>query len=207
MTLTPLLLLLLSYLLGSIPFGLIISWLFNLKDPRTTGSKNIGATNILRSGSKLAALLTLLLDAGKGSCAVLLALALEPSLELSFAQWAGLCAMVGHIFPIWLKFHGGKGVATAFGVILVLSWPLAGACLLTWLMVAFLTRYSSLASLGTAFASPLYAVWLNENHLVILCILFFSLLTWTHRSNIGRLITGRELKIGNSIPPGAPRDR
>lgn len=203
MTIASLLLLLTAYLLGSIPFGLLISWLFHLKDPRTTGSKNIGATNILRSGNKLAALLTLLLDAGKGSGAVLLALALDPSL----AQRAGFFAVVGHILPIWLMFRGGKGVATAFGVILVLSWPLAGACLLTWLMLAFITRYSSIASLGTAFASPFYAVWLNENRLVFLCILFFILLVSTHRSNIGRLITGRELKIGNSIPPGAPRDR
>ena len=203
MTMTSLLLLLLAYLLGSIPFGLLISWLFNLQDPRTTGSENIGTTNVLRSGNKLAALLTLLLDAGKGSCAVLLALSLEPS----FAQWAGLCAVVGHIFPVWIRFRGGKGVATAFGVILVLSWPLASLCLLTWLSLVILTRYSSLSALGAVFLCPLYALWLNENHLVIFCIFVFILLSWTHRSNIGRLITGREPKIGSTIPPGSPRDR
>ncbi len=143
------------------------------------------------------------LDAGKGSCAVLVALALDPSL----AQKAGFFAVIGHMLPIWLMFRGGKGVATIFGVILILSWPLAAACLLTWLMLAFLTRYSSVASLGTALASPLYALWLSENHLVFLCILFFILLLNAHRGNISRLRTGREPKIGSTIPPGTPRDR
>lgn len=203
MTLMSLLIFLIAYLLGSIPFGILISWLFNLKDPRTTGSNNIGATNILRSGNKFAALLTLLLDAGKGSSAVLLALTFDPSC----AQEAGLLAVVGHLFPVWLSFRGGKGVATAFGVVLALSWPLAGACLLTWLILAFLTRYSSIASLGTAFAGPFYAFLLNENRLVFLCILLFILLVNTHRGNISRLRAGRELKIDSSISSGSPRDR
>jgi acyl phosphate:glycerol-3-phosphate acyltransferase len=199
---TDILLLFTVYLIGAIPFGLIISWLFSLQDPRTTGSKSIGATNIFRSGNKTAAALTLLFDALKGSVAVLLAVNVDPSLT----HLAGIMVVLGHIFPIWLKFHGGKGVATALGVICVLSIPLAILCLVSWLMVALTTRYSSLASLITVLLSPLYAYFLSEPNLISLCIVLAILLVWTHRSNIARLLTGRETKIGNSNPPETPQE-
>jgi len=202
MSLTDSLLLLTAYLLGAIPFGLIISWLFSLQDPRQTGSKSIGATNILRSGNKIAALITLLLDALKGSVAVLLAINVDPSLT----HLAGVMVVLGHIFPVWLKFHGGKGVATALGVIFILSGPLTILCLVSWLVIAFTTRYSSLASLITVLLSPLYAYSLSEPNLVNLCIVFAVLLVWTHRSNIARLLTGRETKIGDSSPPETPQE-
>jgi glycerol-3-phosphate acyltransferase PlsY len=199
---TDILLLFTVYLIGAIPFGLIISWLFSLQDPRKTGSKSIGATNILRSGNKIAAALTLLFDALKGSVAVLLALNVDPSLT----HLAGIMVVLGHIFPIWLKFHGGKGVATALGVICVLSIPLTVLSLVSWLMVALTTRYSSLASLVTVLLSPLYAYFLSEPNLISLCIVLAILLVWTHRSNIARLLTGRETKIGSLNPPETPQE-
>jgi len=199
---TDILLLFTVYLIGAIPFGLIISWLFSLQDPRKTGSKSIGATNILRSGNKIAAALTLLFDALKGSVAVLLAINVDPSLT----HLAGVMVVLGHIFPIWLKFHGGKGVATALGVICVLSIPLTVLSLVSWLMVALTTRYSSLASLVTVLLSPLYAYFLSEPNLISLCIVLAILLVWTHRSNIARLLTGRETKIGSLNPPETPQE-
>lgn len=194
--LTTFLLLLTAYLLGTIPCGLMLSRLFSLQDPRTTGSKSIGATNVLRSGNKLAAVLTLLLDALKGSLAVLLAFNVDSSL----AHLAGIMAIVGHIFPVWLKFRGGKGVATALGVIFVISLPLAIICCISWLVIAFTTRYSSLASLVTVLLSPLYAYFLNESYLMGLCFIIGVLLIISHRSNITRLLTGKETKIGSSTP-------
>ena len=140
---TTIMILSIAYLFGSIPFGLLMSFLFKLKDPRTVGSKNIGATNVLRSGNKLAAGLTFLLDALKGSAAVVTAFMIDPTLAL----WAGIFAVIGHIWPLWLRFQGGKGVATAFGVLLVLSWPVTIVCLVTWIAVASISRYSSLAAL------------------------------------------------------------
>jgi glycerol-3-phosphate acyltransferase PlsY len=202
MSLTDILLLLTAYLIGAIPFGLIISWLFSLQDPRETGSKSTGATNILRSGNKIAAGFTLLLDTLKGSAAVLLAINVDPSLT----HLAGIVAVLGHIFPVWLKFHGGKGVATALGVILILNGPLTILCLVSWLVIAFTTRYSSLASLITVLLSPLYAYFLSEPNLVNLCLVFTVLLVWTHRSNIARLLTGRETKIGNSNSSETPQE-
>jgi len=183
-----------AYLLGSIPFGIIASSLFNLEDPRTQGSGSIGATNVLRQGHKGAAFFTLLLDTLKGSSAVLLASLLDPPL----AQIIALLVVIGHIWPVWLGFRGGKGVATALGAILILSWPLAVICLVTWLVMALTTRYSSLASLTSILLSPLYAIVLERTDLVILSLVFLVLLIWTHRSNIGRLLTGRETKIGES---------
>lgn len=184
-----------AYFLGSIPFGLIFSYLFKLQDPRQTGSGAIGATNILRSGNKSAAFFTLLFDALKGSSAVILALLFDPSL----AQFAGFFAVVGHIWPIWLGFKGGKGIATALGVLIVLSWPSAVACIVTWCSVALLSRYSSLSSLITVLVCPFYVLFLGETHVLALSVCLGVLLIWTHRSNIGRLITGRETKIGGSI--------
>jgi glycerol-3-phosphate acyltransferase PlsY len=186
-----------AYMLGSLPFGLLFSWLFKLEDPRTVGSKNIGATNILRSGHRGAAILTLLFDALKGSMAVGLVLGLTPSL----APWAGIFCVGGHIWPLWLRFRGGKGVATAFGVILILSWPLALLCFLTWIGVAICTRYSSLGSLLSVALSPLYSLFLKREDLTMTCLILGLLIIWSHRQNIGRLLTGRETQIGNTRTP------
>lgn len=187
-----------AYLFGSIPFGLFVSWLFGLKDPRGVSSGNIGATNVLRLGHKGAALLTLFLDVLKGSVAVVFTFIFAPPL----IQLAALFAVMGHIWPIWLGFRGGKGVATAFGAILILSFPLALVCLTTWLIVAFTSRYASLASLIAVLSAPLYTAILSGENLVVTCLVLALLVVWTHRHNIGRLITGKEAKIGeNNSPP------
>jgi glycerol-3-phosphate acyltransferase PlsY len=189
-----------AYLFGSIPFGLLVSWLFKLKDPRTVGSHNIGATNILRSGNKLAAGLTFLFDGLKGSAAVAFALIMDPAL----APWAGIFAVIGHIWPVWLRFQGGKGVATTFGVMLILGWPIAVTCLVTWIVVAIITRYSSFAALTSIVLSPLYSVFLNREDLALMCLGLGILIILTHRQNISRLITGKETKIGNHSTPQPP---
>ena len=194
--------LLTAYLLGSIPTGLLVSKLFHLPDPREVGSETIGATNMLRLGDKRAAVLTLFLDTFKGSIAVILALILTPTL----AQFACLLAVIGHIFPVWLGLKGGKGIATAFGAILILNWPLGIVCLVTWIAVAATTRYSSLASLTAVILSPLYTTVLNDDTLVITCLVLACLIFWTHRSNIKRLITGKEPQIGNTPLSEIPND-
>lgn len=196
-TLSDLLILLTAYLFGSIPFGILLSLLFKLEDPRTVGSKSTGATNILRSGNKTAAALTLLCDTLKGSSAVAFALLLAPSMALG----AGIFVVIGHLWPIWLRFQGGKGVATTSGVLLILSWPVAIACLVTWIVVAVTTRYSSLAALISAVLSPLYSLFLKREDLAMMCFGLGLLILWSHRQNIGRLITGKETKIGDSSPP------
>lgn len=184
----------LAYLLGSIPFGLLVSWVFKLKDPRVIGSQSIGATNVLRSGNTGAALLTLLLDLLKGSVAVFIALMLAPSL----AQLACIIVVMGHIWPVWLGFRGGKGVATAVGALLILSWPLALTCLVSWLIILFATRYSSLAAILTVLLSPLYTVFLSGDDLVITCLVLALMIIWAHRENMIRLVTGKETKIGEN---------
>ncbi|MBA3813022.1 MAG: glycerol-3-phosphate 1-O-acyltransferase PlsY [Alphaproteobacteria bacterium] len=194
--LTNVLILLIAYLLGSIPFGLLVSWLFKLEDPRTVGSKNIGATNVLRSGNKRAALLTFLLDGLKGSAAMAMALIFDPTL----APWAGILVVIGHIWPIWLRFQGGKGVATTFGALLILSWPVGVTCLVTWAAVATTTRYSSLAALLSIVLSPLYSLFLKREDLALMCLGLGALILISHRQNISRLITGKETKIGNNTP-------
>lgn len=186
----------LAYMLGSLPFGLWISWIFDLEDPRTKGSLNIGATNILRSGHKGAALLTLLLDISKGSAAVLFANMIDPHIT----QLAGVFAVAGHVWPIWLAFKGGKGVATAFGVFLVLSWSLALICFVTWVVIAMTTRYSSLASLTAILLSPLYTAIISGEGLILTCLALAIMMIWAHRTNIGRLLTGRESQIGHRSP-------
>lgn len=191
------LILLVAYFLGSLPFGLLMSQLFKQKDPRTMGSGTTGATNVLRGGSKSAAILTLILDTLKGAMAVMFAAVVDPSM----AGIAGIVAVIGHIWPVWLGFHGGKGVATAFGVITILSWPVAVGCLLTWITVACLTRYSSLSSLIAVSLAPVYALFIDGHHLIALCMVIAALLLWTHRGNIQRLRTGRESHIGDHIPP------
>lgn len=181
-----------GYLLGSAPFGLLITRAAGLGDVRNIGSGNIGATNVLRTGRKGLAALTLLLDAAKGTIAVLVA----ANWGNDAAMAAGLGAFLGHILPVWLGFRGGKGVATYLGVLLALAWKAALVFAITWLAVAFLTRYSSLAALVAAIASPaaLYLMGLPDHALVvgIMSILVFI----KHRANIGRLASGAESRIG-----------
>ncbi|MBY6202620.1 glycerol-3-phosphate 1-O-acyltransferase PlsY [Maritalea mobilis] len=182
-----------AYLLGSVPFGIVMARLFGLGDLRKIGSGNIGATNVLRTGNKLAAFLTLVLDAGKGAIAVLLARALVGE---DAAQLAGFAAFFGHCFPIFLGFKGGKGVATFIGTLLALAWPVGLAACATWLIVAAVTRYSSLSALVAAVLSPVAALLLGRPELVLLCILLAVLILIRHRENITRLLNGTESRIG-----------
>ncbi len=184
---------LIGYLLGSIPFGVVLSRAMNLGDLRQIGSGSIGATNVLRTGSRPAAALTLILDALKGVVAVLLARSMAAE---DAAQLAGLAAMLGHCYPVWLRFAGGKGVATFLGLVLVLSWPVGLACCATWLLVAAVFRMSSLASLTAAAASTFFVVLLDTPPIFLLCVLLTLLIFWRHRSNIARLRAGTEPKIG-----------
>lgn len=184
----------LAYFLGSIPFGLLISWVFKLQDPRTMGSNGTGATNVLRSGHKAAAFLTLLLDLLKGSVAVLITLMLMPSL----IHLACIVVVIGHIWPVWLGFRGGKGVATAFGALLILSFPLALVCLVSWLVIFFMTRYSSLAAILTVLFSPLYTAYLSGEKWVMTCLVLALMILWAHRKNMIRLVTGKETKVGKN---------
>ena len=182
----------LGYLLGSIPFGLILTRLAGLGDVREIGSGNIGATNVLRTGNKRLAALTLLLDALKGAAAVLLG-----------AHWGqhaailgGLGAFLGHLFPVWLGFCGGKGVATYIGVLLGIAWPAAVVFCAAWLAVAAATRYSSLAALTASLAAPAFLWWWG-NVADARAFLLLSILLWImHRANIGRLLHGTEGRIG-----------
>ena len=184
---------LIAYLLGSIPFGLILTWVAGLGDLRQIGSGNIGATNVLRTGNKMLAALTLLLDGGKGALAVLAARTLGPD----FAVIAGGASVIGHLFPVWLRFRGGKGVATALGVWLAIAWPVGVAACATWLAVVALTRYSSLAALVALIAAPVYAyVEFGQEVRVTLGVILAILVVLRHHANIRRLLSGREPKIG-----------
>lgn len=186
-----------GYLLGSLPFAVITSRLFGLADPRSYGSKNPGATNVLRSGNKLAALLTLLGDAAKGAVAVWIVATLIAPGALITAT-AGLAAFIGHLFPLFLGFKGGKGVATAAGVLLSLSPLLGGITLLIWIVVAKTSRYSSLAALAAAASAPLIALWLfGFDPRLAAIIVMSALLITRHRENIKRLIAGTESKLGS----------
>ncbi|EAR50382.1 hypothetical protein OG2516_16736 [Oceanicola granulosus HTCC2516] len=187
---------LLGYLLGSVPFGLLITRRLGLGDLRAIGSGNIGATNVLRTGDKRAAAATLLLDGSKAAVAVLLARALSGP---DAAQAAGLAAFVGHCFPVWLNFRGGKGVATFFGLLLALAWPVGLAAAATWLAAAALLRYSSLAALLAAGLAPLWAALLGHGDLVLLTIVLALLVYGRHWSNIARLRAGTEPKIGQKL--------
>jgi glycerol-3-phosphate acyltransferase PlsY len=181
-----------GYLLGSIPFGLILTRLAGSGDLRTIGSGNIGATNVLRTGRKGLAALTLVLDGGKGAAAVLVCGTWGAEVGLA----AGLAAVLGHNFPLWLRFKGGKGVATTLGVLLAAVWPAGvGACL-TWLGVAALSRYSSLAALAALTAAPFYAYWLAQGQAAGLAVGLAVLAIIRHHANIGRLLRGEEPKIG-----------
>ncbi|MEM1351661.1 MAG: glycerol-3-phosphate 1-O-acyltransferase PlsY [Pseudomonadota bacterium] len=182
-----------GYLLGSIPFGLVLARLMGLGNLRNIGSGNIGATNVLRTGNKLAAALTLLLDGGKGAVAVLLARAFSGE---DAAQVAGLAAMIGHCYPVWLRFAGGKGVATFLGIILALSWPVGVACCLAWLGAAASARMSSMGALVASAAAAPIAWAFGVAQIALLCLALAALIYWRHRGNIARIRAGTEPKIG-----------
>lgn len=182
-----------AYLLGSVSFAVVVSKLMRLPDPRSYGSKNPGATNVLRSGSKAAAILTLAGDAAKGWLAVWLAFRYAPQA----APFAALAVFLGHLFPLYHRFHGGKGVATAAGVLLGIDWRVGIATLVTWLVIAFFLRYSSLAALvAAAFAPFAVALVLGINPFFVVVCVMSGLLAWRHRENIARLIAGTESRIG-----------
>ena len=186
-----------AYLLGSVSFAVLMSKAFSLPDPRTYGSHNPGATNVLRSGKKAAAALTLLGDAAKGTVAVLLAQLYAP-LDYTLIAAVALAVFIGHLFPVFLRFKGGKGVATALGVLLALNIWLGLACLATWLVVALVVRLSSLAALLAAIAAPIYAyVFGLPNEYLQVAIVLSLLLIWRHKGNIQNLLAGRESKIGS----------
>jgi glycerol-3-phosphate acyltransferase PlsY len=183
----------LGYLLGSIPFGIVITKAFGLGDLRSIGSGNIGATNVLRTGNKAAAFLTLVLDSGKGAIAVIIA---RIAFGEDAAQLAGFAAFTGHLVPIWLGFKGGKGVATYLGTLVALSLTIGAAACATWLVVAAISRISSLAALVMVAAMPVIAVLLGKSFLTVLLIAL-GLLVWVrHTENIKRIVAGIEPKIG-----------
>lgn len=182
-----------GYLLGSIPFGIVITRALGLGDLRQIGSGNIGATNVLRTGNKPAALATLLLDSGKGAIAVLLARALAGQ---DAALIAGAAAFLGHLYPVWLNFKGGKGVATFLGTLLALDWRLGLAACAIWLVTALLTRISSLSALVAAALSPLVALWLDGARLALVVAFMTVLIFIRHHANIARIRTGTEPRIG-----------
>ena len=198
--LSTLLVILAAYLLGSVSFALVASRLFGLADPRSYGSKNPGATNVLRSGHKGAAILTLIGDAGKGWLAVFLAGRYSVAFGLSDSAVAlvALAVFFGHLYPIFLRFKGGKGVATAAGVLLAIDLRLGLATLCTWLLIAFALRYSSLAALVAATAAPVYAFLLWGNNGVVLAVGVIAMaLIGKHWQNLQRLMAGSEPKIGS----------
>ena len=183
-----------GYLLGSIPFGLLLTKLFGRGDLRSVGSGNIGATNVLRTGRKGLAALTLLLDLLKGTASVAVGAQWGPDA----AVLGGVGAILGHIFPIWLGFRGGKGVATYVGVLIGLAWPAALAFCAVWFATALATRYSSLAALVASAVTPCVLAWLGEWRFAGVFLLLAALLFWQHQSNIERLSKGEETRIGES---------
>jgi glycerol-3-phosphate acyltransferase PlsY len=200
----PLLALVLGYLFGSIPFGLLLTRLFGVGDIRAIGSGNIGATNVLRTGHKGLAAATLLLDMAKGTAALVLANMLFPGNVATPA----LGALVGHLYPVWLKFAGGKGVATFFGIILgfcilgELHWAAAAAYAVVWIGILGATRFSSLAGISAALLSPVVAALLGRFDLALLFLGFGLLVFWKHRQNLERLFAGTEPRVGRKSPDG-----
>ena len=193
-----------AYLIGSLSFAVIVSRLMGLHDPRSYGSKNPGATNVLRSGNKAAAVATLLLDALKGWLPVVLVKWLGADYGLGGGTVAavGLAAFLGHLYPVFFGFKGGKGVATAAGVLIGISWVLGLATVATWLIVAYFSRYSSLASLAAAVFSPLYylfgdrAAWYVDKSVMVMLVVISALLIYRHRENINKLLKGTESRLG-----------
>jgi glycerol-3-phosphate acyltransferase PlsY len=185
-----------GYLAGSIPFAVLVSRIMQLPDPRTYGSGNIGATNVLRSGNHVAAVLTLVGDSMKGGVAVLVAQRLGVPVEM--LALVGVAAFLGHVFPVWLRFKGGKGVATAGGVLIAFDWRLGVATLGVWLAVAIITRYSSLAAIVAAVAAPFLAWWLLGSGPILWAVVAMGVvLVARHRANIGKLVRGEESRIGD----------
>jgi glycerol-3-phosphate acyltransferase PlsY len=193
-----------AYLVGSLAFAVIVSRAFGLADPRTFGSRNPGATNVLRSGSKPAAITTLLLDALKGLLPVLAVRLWGPRLGLEEGTLAlvALAAFLGHVFPVFFRFKGGKGVATFLGAVFGIHWLLGIATCATWLIIAFFFRYSSLASLVAAVFAPVYYLlghrvgWYAETPVAVALFAMAALLAWRHRENIKRLLAGTESRLG-----------
>src|SRR5229473_3280929 len=185
--------LILGYLLGSIPFGLVLTKIAGTADLRSIGSGNIGATNVLRTGHKGLAAATLICDMLKGTVAVIIAGYYGGP---NAAMLAALGAFLGHLFPVWLKFRGGKGVAVYIGVLIGLFWPAAVVFCAMWLATAFTTRYSSLSALVAAFITPLFLWWFSHPALASLCVVLTLLLFYVHRENIKRLQAGTEGRIG-----------
>jgi acyl phosphate:glycerol-3-phosphate acyltransferase len=183
----------LAYLLGSIPFGIVITRAFGLGDLRRIGSGNIGATNVLRTGNKPAAAATLILDAAKGGIAVLIA---RYTFGEDAAQLAGLAAFLGHLFPIWLGFKGGKGVATFLGILLALAWPIGLAACATWAAAAAMTRISSAAALCAAGTSGIWLLVFNQGTMLFLVFILTVLVYIRHAANIARIKAGTEPRIG-----------
>lgn len=182
-----------GYLVGSVPFGVVVSRIMGLGNLREIGSGNIGATNVLRTGSKPAAAATLVLDAAKGAVVLLLARALAGE---DAAQVAGFAAMIGHCYPVWLKFKGGKGVATFLGILLALAWPVGIACCAVWLAAAAIWRMSSVGGMLSAGASSILVVLMGYGTGYVLCVLLTVIVIWRHRENLARMRAGTEPKIG-----------
>jgi len=185
--------LIVGYFLGSIPFGLFFTRVAGLGDIRDIGSGNIGATNALRTGNRWVAGGTFLGDMGKGALAVLLARQFGPDMAII----AGFGALIGHIFPVWLRFKGGKGISTYIGILLALSWPVGLLFCATWLAVTLTFRISSLSALVASLLSPVYFAWLDQWQMVELSIVLVFLVFFAHRENIARLLAGTEPRIGN----------
>ena len=196
----------LAYLLGSLSFAVIVSRFMGLKDPRSYGSNNPGATNVLRSGNKFAAVATLLLDGLKGWLPVVLVkwFGRDYGLEDGTLACVGLAAFLGHLYPVFFQFKGGKGVATAAGVLFGVDWLLGLATLATWVIVAFFSRYSSLAALAAAVFAPLYyllgdrTAWYVDKQISLAIFVISAMLVYRHRDNINKLLKGTESRLGGS---------
>lgn len=197
---------LLAYLLGSLSFAVIVSRCMGLKDPRSYGSSNPGATNVLRSGNKLAAVATLLLDGLKGWLPVVLVkwFGHDYGLDEGTVAAVGLAAFIGHLYPVFFQFKGGKGVATAAGVLFGVDWLLGLATLATWVIIAFFSRYSSLAALAAAVFAPLYylfgdrTAWYVDKSILLAIFAISAMLVYRHRDNITKLLKGTESRLGSS---------
>jgi acyl phosphate:glycerol-3-phosphate acyltransferase len=194
----PIVFVVVAYLIGSISFAVVVSWCFGLPDPHTFGSGNPGATNVLRTGRKAAAALTLIGDAAKGAIALWLARRLAPEFEVGEITLAAVAfaAFIGHLFPVYFRFKGGKGVSTAAGLLLALDVRIAGVALLVWLLTVFALRYSSLASIVAALAAPVATLYfLGWGPFAWMVLAMTALLLWRHRGNIERLMNGTESRI------------
>lgn len=195
---TPIVFVVVAYLIGSISFAVVVSWCFSLPDPHSYGSGNPGATNVLRTGRKFAAALTLIGDAAKGACALWLARRLAPEFgvgEITLAAVA-FAAFIGHLFPAYFRFKGGKGVSTAAGILLALDVRIAGIVLLVWLLIVLVSRYSSLGAIVAALAAPVATIYfLGWGPFAWMVLAMTALLLWRHRANIKRLMNGTESRI------------